>query len=161
MELGEVLNLEYGKALNEKDRIKGEYPVVGSNGIVGYHNSFITKNPTIVIGRKGSAGKVNYFEQNCFPIDTTYFVQLKKEFEFKFIYYKLLTLRLEELSKGAGVPGLNRNDVYGLKTQMPPMETQKQIVAQILEIEKQIADHQVILDDASSAKKVILDGYLN
>jgi type I restriction enzyme M protein len=161
LELGAVLTLEYGKALNEKDRIKGEYPVVGSNGIVGYHNSFITPNPTIIIGRKGSAGKVNYFEKKCFPIDTTYFVELKSESELKFIYHKLTVLNLEGLSKGAGVPGLNRNDVYGLKIQLPQLETQKQIVAQILDIEKQIAAYQLVLDNASSAKKAILDGYLN
>jgi type I restriction enzyme M protein len=160
IELGQALALEYGKSLNEKDRIKGDYPVIGSNGIIGYHNSFITKKPAIIIGRKGSAGKVNYFEQNCFPIDTTYYVELKNESEFKFIYYKLLNLGLQELSKGAGVPGLNRNDVYSLKISLPPLDTQKLIVAQILEVEKQIATCQVVLDNASNAKKAILDKYL-
>ncbi len=93
---------------------------MGSNGIVGYHNVFLVKGPTIIVGRKGSAGKVNYTEQDCYPIDTTYFVKLKTDITLlKFIYYLLLTLRLENLRISGGVPGLNRNDVYKILIPLP------------------------------------------
>jgi hypothetical protein len=36
--LGKLISLEYGKALKEEDRNEDEFPVVGSNGIVGYHD---------------------------------------------------------------------------------------------------------------------------
>lgn len=50
--LGDILSLEYGKGLPEKERISGEYPVFGSNGIVGYHNRALIRGLGVVVGRK-------------------------------------------------------------------------------------------------------------
>ena len=35
----------------------GAYPVVGSNGIIGYHNEYTTELPVITVGRSGSVGR--------------------------------------------------------------------------------------------------------
>jgi len=48
--LGEVLELVYGKALKEDFRTGSGYPVVGSNGIVGHHAEYLVEGPGIVIG---------------------------------------------------------------------------------------------------------------
>ena len=56
--LGEVISLEYGKSLPEKTRIKGEYPVYGSAGIVGTHNEYLVESKSIVVGRKGTVGAI-------------------------------------------------------------------------------------------------------
>ena len=114
VKLGDVCETEYGKPLKEENRIKGDYPVYGSNGIVGYHNDFIVEAPFIIVGRKGSAGSIHYSEQNGYPIDTTFFVKLKGENKVlqRFLYYALLEMNLKEVNVQAGVPGLNRNDAY-------------------------------------------------
>ncbi|WP_281746698.1 restriction endonuclease subunit S [Helicobacter suis] len=125
--LGEILSLEYGDSLPEYKRITGKYPIMGSNGVVGYHNTFLIRSPAIIVGRKGSAGKVNYIDQDCYPIDTTYFVQLKTECSLKFIYYVLTNLQLEHLKTGGGVPGLNREHVYQILIPLPPLKEQHAI----------------------------------
>ncbi len=106
---------------------------MGSNGIAGYHDDYIVKGPTIIIGRKGSAGEVVWVDSNCFPIDTTYYVELKdKSYSFKLLYFVLQGLNLPQLRGGAGIPGLNRNDVYRMyKLPYPSIDVQKKIVAQI------------------------------
>jgi type I restriction enzyme M protein len=141
VELGSVCEFEYGKALKEENRINGDYPVFGSNGIVGYHNDYIVEAPFIIIGRKGSAGTVHYSFKNGFPIDTTFFVKLKNENIIKqiFLYYLLLQMDLKNVNVQAGVPGLNRNDAYKLKIPLPPVSEQDAIVAQI-EKEQQIVN---------------------
>ena len=53
---GSICSLEYGKPLKKEDRKYGSYPVLGSNGVVGYHSEYIVKGPCIIVGRKGSAG---------------------------------------------------------------------------------------------------------
>ena len=68
-ELGKVILLEYGKPLKGKNRNGGEFPVLGSNGRVGFHNSFLVNGPCLIIGRKGSAGALVWEEKNCYPID--------------------------------------------------------------------------------------------
>ena len=131
--LKDVCSFEYGESLPESSRTSGPYPVVGSNGIVGWHNKFLVTGPVVVIGRKGSVGEVSWIEQNCTPIDTTYYVTLKDSLDCdqRFFYYILQRLRLKKLRDGAGVPGLNRNDAYELNFPLPPLDVQKQIVADL------------------------------
>lgn len=50
----------YGDALASDTREDGDVPVFGSNGPVGCHVRANTVAPVLVIGRKGSFGKVNY-----------------------------------------------------------------------------------------------------
>jgi type I restriction enzyme S subunit len=129
----ELFILEYGKPLAENQRIKGEYPVMGSNGITGYHNQFLIKGPSIIVGRKGSAGKVTYVKTNSYPIDTTFYVVNKSDYPLKYIYYLLLVLPLKALSKSMGVPGLNRNDAHALKV---PLVDRKNIHKKIEYLDK-------------------------
>ncbi|MCB1190193.1 MAG: N-6 DNA methylase [Leptospiraceae bacterium] len=150
VKLGEVCSFEYGKSLKEENRIKGEYPVFGSNGIVGYHNEYLVEAPFLVIGRKGSAGEVHYSKLNGFPIDTTFFIKLQDENKvlIKFLYYLLMTDgRLKNLNTQAGVPGLNRNDAYNVKIPLPPLEVQKQLVAEIEQYQKVIDGCNLIIDN--------------
>lgn len=127
----EVCTLEYGSPLPTRDRIEGDYPVMGSNGISGYHNSFTVEGPAIIVGRKGSAGEVTWVDQDCYPIDTTYYIKPVNpdQISFRFLYYQLLTLGLTQMRNGAGVPGLNRQDVYDrCILAVPPLEAQNAIV---------------------------------
>jgi type I restriction enzyme M protein len=145
----EVCTLEYGASLPKEKRIEGEYPVVGSNGITGYHNEYIVEGPAIVVGRKGSAGEVTLIEKNCFPIDTTYYVKQTSpaESNISFLYWLLKTLNLPELRGGAGIPGLNRNDVYEThQIPLPPLDVQKEIVAEIEGYQKVINGARAVLD---------------
>ena len=139
--LGEVISLEYGKSLKASNRIEGPYPVFGSNGIVGYHNQYLIEGPTIIVGRKGSAGAVNFSELPCYPIDTTFFVHIKdrQRLDIRFCYYQLLTLELDKVNVQSGVPGLNRNDAYRKFMVLPSLATQQAIVAEI-EAEQALVD---------------------
>jgi len=142
VEFQKVCTLEYGKGLPKKERKEGPYPVMGSNGRCGVHNDFLIEGPSIIVGRKGSAGEVVWEEENNFPIDTTYYIKLinQQTTNLKFIYHILKSFDLGNVKGGAGIPGLNRNDVYTkYKIPLPPLEIQKQIVAEI-EVEQKIVD---------------------
>ncbi len=155
-----VFLLEYGKPLPEIKRIAGEYPVMGSNGVSGYHNEYLIKAPAIIVGRKGSAGKVVYVEKNCYPIDTTFYVKPIKECSMKYLYWILIELELEKMIVGIGVPGINRNDVYQRLIPIPDLETQKTLVAEIEIMEAKIATAQQIIHSAAAKKQAILKSYL-
>jgi type I restriction enzyme S subunit len=128
VKLGDVCQLLYGNGLVEAERNGGQFPVYGSNGIVGWHDEAITKGPTIIVGRKGSIGEVHFSQIPCWPIDTTYYVQTKKKpCDLTWLYYILLVLDLTKLNKSAAVPGLNRNDAYEKEIPLPPLDEQKRI----------------------------------
>lgn len=155
--------LEYGKPLLKGDRKEGEYLVMGSNGIVGNHNEYLVEGPCIIVGRKGSAGKVNYVEKNCYPIDTTFYINYdKNKIDFRYLYFLLLDLDLESIAKGkgVGVPGLNRNDVHELSVMIPSISEQKKIVSEIEKIEKKIEALEKELALIPQQKEAVLKKYL-
>jgi type I restriction enzyme S subunit len=125
-----LLTLEYGKALPRHSRVEtGTVSVAGSNGSDGFHDTAMVHGPGIVVGRKGSAGKVTWFDSDFWPIDTTYFVQHDPRItNIRWLYYLLQSMKLERLNKTTGVPGLNRNDVYAESCLLPPPKEQCRMV---------------------------------
>lgn len=110
-----LIELVYGKSLKKQDRTDGPYPVYGSGGIAGYHNSALVSGPGIVVGRKGTVGSVYWESRDFYPIDTTYYVKTRNGCSLVFAYYMLQTLGLNDMNTDAAVPGLNRNNVYRLE----------------------------------------------
>jgi type I restriction enzyme M protein len=149
VELGEICSFAYGKGLKESDRKGGEYPVFGSNGVVGYHNNYLVKGPFLIIGRKGSAGNVNFSTKNGFPIDTTFYIsenEIKNELiSLDFLYLTLLSLDLINTSSKQIIPGLNRNDAYKKIVGLPALEIQKEIVQKIEEERKVIEGNKILI----------------
>ena len=121
--LDQLIDLKYGKALKQEDRSGSGYPVVASSGIVGFHNNYLVKGPGIVIGRKGTLGKVYFMEDNFYPIDTSYFIQTNTSgSNLIFEYYLLKSLDFANMNSDSAVPGLNRNIALGTQIQVPPEE---------------------------------------
>ncbi|MGH8950812.1 MAG: restriction endonuclease subunit S [Acidimicrobiia bacterium] len=126
--LGEICEFKYGKSLPSAQRSGGPVTVFGSNGKVGYHCKSLTCGPTIIIGRKGSFGEVNYSDSPCWPIDTTYYVDATStEADPKWLYYQLAALPLDQLNRAAAIPGLNRDDAHRLRILLPPLDKQRRI----------------------------------
>jgi len=132
VKIGDVISLEYGKGLPERDRIPGKYPVVGSNGIIGYHKEPLVNGPGIVVGRKGTMGAVSWIDSDFWPIDTTYYVKTKRSNVFiRWLFYKLNHINLKKLHLADVVPGLKRDLVYSIKMALPSLEEQG-VVAGVL-----------------------------
>jgi type I restriction enzyme S subunit len=111
--LGEICELAYGKGLKSDMRVKGECPVVGSNGVVGTHNEYLVQGPGIVIGRKGTIGQVTWLHDNFFPIGTTFYI--KDQLAVKGLYFHYFLLKGQDFKKigsDSAVPGLNRNQAH-------------------------------------------------
>lgn len=114
--LGGVLELCYGKALKEEDRVPGDFPVYGSSGIVGTHNEALVQEPGLIVGRKGNVGSVHWADTSFFPIDTAYFV--KSELPNSFLLFLLRSMNF--LNNDAAVPGLSRSQAYSNEFFLPP-----------------------------------------
>lgn len=127
--VGEILLLEYGKPLDDADRKPdGLYPVYGANGEKARTDKYFFDKPSIIVGRKGSAGEINLTEEKFWPLDVTYFVKFDEQRnDLQFLYYLLATLELPNLAKGVK-PGINRNEVYSQRVAIPPLPEQQRIV---------------------------------
>jgi type I restriction enzyme S subunit len=132
--LGGIISLEYGKPLLDSQRdSSGLYPVYGANGIKDRTNEFYWNKPSIIVGRKGSAGEINITESKFWPLDVTYFIKFDEElYNLRFVYYLLKTLNLPQLAKGVK-PGINRNEVYSVEVCVPESITEQHRIVSILD----------------------------
>ncbi len=123
-----VCRLAYGNTLTADMRVDGPVPVYGSNGQIGVHSSANTNAPCIIVGRKGSFGKVNYSEEPVFAIDTAFFVDDRyTNADLRWLYYYLVWLKLDAASRDSAIPGLNRQEAYRRVGPIPPPEEQAAI----------------------------------
>lgn len=123
----EFIKLNRGFDLPNSKMELGNYPVVASTNIKGYHNSYKVEAPVVVTGRSGSLGVVQYIDKNCTPLNTTLYVKDFKNNLPKFVYYFLKTMHLETFNSGAGVPTLNQNHLHSMKVNSPDLSTQNRI----------------------------------
>lgn len=119
--------LQRGFDIIKKDQVAGDVPVVSSGGIASYHNIAKVKGPGVVVGRKGTLGKVHYIDGNYWPHDTTLWVKDFKGHDPLFTSYFLKTLQFERYNSGASNPTLNRNTVHAELVAYPAIDEQGEI----------------------------------
>ena len=109
----DICEFKYGKSLPDQNRAGGDVKVYGSNGVVGFHNHPLTSGATIIIGRKGSFGEINFCDASCYPIDTTFYIdETATKQNLTWLRFALGRLGLNKMNKSAAVPGLSREDAY-------------------------------------------------
>ena len=137
--LGDIITFKRGFDLS-KDKMKpGLYPVIGSNGIIGYHNEFTTESPSITVGRSGNVGKPFLIDAPSWSHNTTLFIQKFKNVDPYFVFYYLKTIDLKQFAGGSAVPTLNRNHIHSINICIPQnINEQKKISKILLELDKKI-----------------------
>ena len=130
--LGELLNFRRGHDLPKTKMKEGPVPVVGSSGIIGFHNEFTTKNPCLTIGRSGNIGNPHILEEDCWAHNTTLYVDDFKGNEPKYLFYLLKTLGLSNYGGGSAVPTLNRNHIHPIVVRYTSSRDEQKNIAHVL-----------------------------
>lgn len=155
VKLGQVIKLEYGKGLDEKDRfLDGAHPAFGANGIKSRTNLYLYDKPSIIVGRKGSAGELTLVSEKFWALDVSYYlVHDQSKTDLRYLFFALLTKNLPKFARGVK-PGINRNDIYELEIPLPPLSEQQKIVTKLdaifLEIDKARAAVEVNIKNAEA-----------
>ncbi|MGZ8982978.1 MAG: restriction endonuclease subunit S [Methylotenera sp.] len=138
--LKDRVSLDYGYAVRVNNEPKGNYPVFGSNGVTGYINSYKVEGPGVIIGRKGSVGKVSYSNESFTPTDTAYYLRIldRTSDDLKFWFYYLPLLGLEKLNTHSAVPGLSREIAYLIDIDPPKKKEQQKIAAVLSSLDAKI-----------------------
>lgn len=129
--LGGVLNFQRGIDITRATQREGTVPVVSSGGISSFHDTAAARAPGVVIGRKGTLGKVFYLPTDYWPHDTTLWVQDFKGNHPRFVYYFMTQFDTAWLDAGSANPTLNRNHLHPLKVLWPPV-AQQHAIAEVL-----------------------------
>lgn len=109
--LVDVVKLQRGYDLPVQDRIDGDIPVYGSNGVLSYHKDAKSEDG-LITGRSGTIGKVYFCKGKFWPLNTTLYSIDKHGNNPVFLTALLQSFDLSRFFNGTGVPTLNRNIVH-------------------------------------------------
>ena len=88
--IGDVVILEYGKALANYREELGKYDVFGTNGMIGTTNQYLFNLPAVIIGRKGAYREVHLAKKPFHVIDTAFYTRNRiADLNTIFLYYCL------------------------------------------------------------------------
>ena len=129
MSLGEIYHFQYGKG-NTIPKTGGEYPVYGSNGIVGSHHQYNSEDAP-VIGHIGAyAGIVNWGKGKHFVTYNGVICRIKSEEVLsQYAYYILLLQNFGEKSNSASQPFVSYHILEAPVVPIPSLDEQQRIVA--------------------------------
>ncbi len=150
VKLGDVAHIRYGKT---KPKDTGNIPAVGSGGVYSYTSKALVDYPTIVVGRKGTAGKVWLLSEPCYPSDTTFYLDWKKEVDVLLTYYYLTLHPLSGEHAKTTLPSLQKPELENFKIPLPPLPIQQEITSILSAIDEKI--------EAEENKKKALDDLFN
>ena len=127
-----IAPLQRGFDLPASQIQQGQYPVVYSNGVQNFHNSYTCPGPGVVTGRSGTLGAIHYVEKEFWAHNTTLWVTDFKGNDPKYIYYLYLFVGFERFGSGSGVPTLNRNDAHEYSLTIPTIFEEQGAIAAVL-----------------------------
>lgn len=125
----DLVLLNYGKALRDRDRRPGSIPVYGTNGQCGWHDEPLVDGPGVILGRKGQGHLgVEWCDSGFWVIDTAYYVTCRTDqIDLRYFYYLVKYIGLNHLKDGTSNPSLSRDAFAELLLPQPPIAIQHAI----------------------------------
>ena len=126
-----VTRLQRGYDLPAERRIAGQFPVISSGGIIGYHCEARSHGPGVVMGRYGSTDAVFFVESDFWPHNTSLFVTDFQGNRPRWCYFMLRTISKADHAGKSAVPGVDRKDLFEIVVARPPVSEQELIITWI------------------------------
>ena len=157
MRWGDLISLEYGKPVKDKESTDGIVPVYGTNGQIGTsHLPPLCRHPSFILGRKGAYRGVHYSEIPFSVIDTAFYAEpLNNMVDMKWAYYKFLTYDINRMDSGSAIPSTDRYEIYAIEVDLPELVTQKRVVSVLDCIDRKIKANEAINDNLQQQAQAI------
>ena len=151
--LRQVAKVRYGKA---RPKTTGNIPVLGSSGVYAWAQDVLVEHPTVVIGRKGSAGQVWYIDEPCWPSDTTFYLEWTADVVPQFVGAYLDLNKLSGEHAQTTLPSLQRPDLEAVLIPLPDKIEQRHIAAALNAIQDAIAAQEDVIAAAREFKRSLM-----
>ena len=155
VELGETVEiLDFmRRPITKRDRRPGPYPYYGATGIVDFVDDFIFDEPLVLVGEDGA--KWGAGEQSAFAVDGKVWVNnhahvlrtRRSSILDRFLIEILNSLDLTSYITGVTVPKLNQAKLRSIQIPLPPLEVQREIVAEIEGYQRVINGARAVIDN--------------
>ena len=127
-------NITADKIFSEQSEVY-PYRCVGGNGLRGYVAEFNTEGNHAIVGRQGAlCGCLNIETGNFYATEHAVVVSSFGNIHYKFMYWFLMALNLNQLATATAQPGLSVAKVMDSYFPLPPLCEQQRITAKIEEL---------------------------
>jgi len=159
--LGEIGNIKYGKGQNEIKNKIGNFPIIGTSGILGTSGEYLYDKESVILGRKGTIDKPIYINKPFWCVDTTFFFEFYKAYVPKFIFYLLNKINWKIYNESTGVPSLSLNTIKKIKIHIPEPKEQQKIASFLSAVDEKIELTTKRIEKLKEYKKGLLQKLLN
>lgn len=143
--LSELVSIKYGKNQKKVLSVDGTIPIYGTGGLMGYATEALYSQPSVLIGRKGSIGKVKYVDHPFWTVDTLFYTVVNRDIVIpKYLYYIMSQIDLNTYNEGTTIPSLRTETLNRLEFDIPSIDRQKEILSYLEPIDEKIVLNSAI-----------------
>ena len=154
--IGDILKILHGRDYKDYQATNGEYPVLGTGGVIDHATKYLCDWPCVLIGRKGTIDKPQYMDKPFWTVDTLFYSKPESSHDPKFQYYLFQTINWKKYNEASGVPSQSSSTIEGINVNVPNLKTQEAIANLFSQIDELIDDYSVVLSHLQDYKKGLL-----
>lgn len=117
--LGEIISISSGKRPKKKSKelsLEFKIPLIGASSIMGYVKEYNYFEPIIIIGRVGTHGVIQRFNNKVWASDNTLVIKPKY---YEYVYQLLALIDYSALNRGSTQPLITQTDIKNEKILIP------------------------------------------
>jgi len=158
--LRDLATINYGRDPSTILDDDGEYPVYGTSGSERHGSAYLYDGESIILGRKGTIGRVHFADKRFWTIDTAYYLNDFKGTVPKWLYYFLCNVDLRSLNEATGVPSLSRDLLYKISVPTPPSGEQAKIAEVLSAVDQAIEQTEALIAKQQRIKTGLMQDLL-
>ena len=154
--LVELATIKYGKNQKKVLSVNGNIPIYGTGGLMGYAITALYDKPSVLIGRKGTIGKVKYVEHPFWTVDTLFYTIVNTDIVLpKYLYYVMSLVDLNNYNEGTTIPSLRTETLNRLEFDIPSLKEQEIILSCLNPIDEKIELNNAINNNLEQQAQAI------
>ena len=149
--IGDTCNITCGQDYKAVKDDKGQYPIYGTGGIMGWANQYRCPKHSVIIGRKGNINNPILVDVDFWNVDTAFGITPKNvglNVVYFFFFCKDYDFTKHDVS--VTIPSLRRIDILKIKLPLPPLSLQQEFAEKVEAIERQKALIQQSIDEVQT-----------
>lgn len=158
--LSDLATIKYGKNQKKVLSESGNIPIYGTGGLMGYATTALYDKPSVLIGRKGTIGKVKYVEHPFWTVDTLFYTIVNTDIVLpKYLYYVMSLIDLNNYNEGTTIPSLRTETLNRLEFDIPSLVEQETILSCLNPIDEKIALNNAINNNLEQQAKTLFKSW--
>ena len=121
----EAITIVNGRNQKKVECDNGQYPICGSGGEMGRANDYLTRENSVIIGRKGNINNPILMKEKFWNVDTAFGLEPNSEMlNVDYLYEFCRQFDFERLNKTVTIPSLTKADLLKIEIPIPPLDLQ-------------------------------------